>query len=588
MFVCVVTGDAIALLAVFWKSFILENISCLYVCDCCIDPETFFVLKYFRRDYIYKKTQTTTKPSNDRDVLRVISSDPFDESSAREREYVTAMPPTSDGNEFDKQWFENWYKSVGQEYLNLDPRIKEHRQKIAAYNGWENEWVQFVLDNPIHSDPEWIYFLALHYSRYGSKLYHVYSGIEEGMHRSVGIIQASVDAMLQHTNGIIDPKSQPLTAANMKINGLQLQEGVSDLDISKAIDDLTMDLSSIENEEEKQRLGSLQSMVNEPITIKVYYMNNPDAPVPMVMKAIQKSSQAISNAKLNSSHPSTSKYVGDVIRDFFEKFNESNIKGKPDTSNAECTVYGRRANGIGDKITFLKKSKISEEEVFPSSDTIGHADMKRYINDPFDRDNVERVEELLSFPDAEGDGTVRPPYYIDYLTLVNQPAKNKMTGEIANAYILVPLIMHILWAGLQKKTTKTTQNDKQLQQLITYTLKYHCGGDMGHKSSYTTHRVLPYCCPHITSKKDTICGDNDVTIIGATLTIVFMVNAAIANTSSPGGTSTRYQTIEDNLKRNAELLRSAFYKLENPHCAASVVFHFGEVCVVFYVIRFDL
>ena len=226
--------------------------------------------------------------------------------------------------------------------------------------------------------------------------------------------------------------------------------------------------------------------------------------------------------------------------------------------------------------------------MFPPSEIIGHADMNRYINDPFDRDNVERVEELLSFPDAEGDGTVRPPYYIDYLTLVNQPAKNKMTGEIANAYILVPLIMHILWAGLQKKTTRTTQNDKQLQQLITYTLKYHCGGDMGHKSSYTTHRVLPYCCPHITSKKDTICGDNDVTIIGATLTIVFMVNAAIANTSSPGGTSTRYRTIEDSLKRNADLLRSAFYKLENPHCAASVVFHFGEVCVVFRVIRFDL
>ena len=532
--------------------------------------------------------QTKDTPSPNRDKLRIISTEAFSSTSGR-CEYATAVPPTDKNQAFDTEWFNTWYEEHGHTYLKHDPRKKEDRYKIAEFNGFEGQWNEFLREQEEQeeelSNSEWIYMLALHYSKFGNAKHHIYSGIEEGMHRSVGLMQAAMNAVLCTDSGMINPYRREFTAKEViEVFGKKV-EGLNDLNISNAVELITTDLSTITDADKKQDLQSKQCMVNDPVSVKVYYMNREDANVPLVMKAIRKQSESISNDKRTSSHRSISSHIGDAISTFLRKFDKTKVESKPDTSKKDCFVYSRSGKDIQDKVKSLAAMEKTEDELYPLSAILASESMKNYINDPFDMDNIKGVEELLSFPDKRGQQEknkvtkVTPPYYVDYSTLSLQPTRETMTGEIANAYILVPTIMHIIWAGLKNKVVKTTQNDEELQQLIIYTLKYHCGGDMAHQGSYSIHSSLRYCCPQITTKKKITCGDSGINPIGATLTIVFMVNAAIGCTTTPHDMKTgicNSDTILKNLKRNKELLHTAFYKMEPTDSAESVVFHFGE------------
>ena len=56
----------------------------------------------------------------------------------------------------------------------------------------------------------------------------------------------------------------------------------------------------------------------------------------------------------------------------------------------------------------------------------------------------------------------------------------QMTGEIANAYIAVPLIALYLLVSIERKTRHTIKSDMKYIYLSTYILVHHIGAKVGH------------------------------------------------------------------------------------------------------------
>ena len=512
--------------------------------------------------------------------LRRIGSFP---NTTYEAVYATATPGAE---KFDSKWFDSWYEGEGgREYLMYDPRNEDDRMKIADWNGWGQTWKDFLqrvkdcgkCAKWVTSD--WIYYLALHFARHGSEK-NVYCGVQEGMHRSVGLIQAALNAHLNVLTGSINPNDQPMSVTvmtNCKVMGPDAN--VDDSNITDAVAKMNSDPS--------QDRHKTNRMVNAKLTAKAHWITNHKANVPKVMSALRFISQAISNEKRTSSHRSAAFFIADDIYAYLTRINAQSIGSIPEFKE-ECPAHLRTTAK-----KFINDQNVdfsNEEEKFQACSLLTDECMKKYIDDPFNENHIKDVETLLSRKpmarpkaddkedEAEEVPTTRmkPPYYIDYSVLVSSPSKNNnMSAEIANAYYLVPRIMHYLYAGKYNKVMKSTAGDVYLNELITYTLKYHCGGDMGEPSSYGIHPAIQlYRSLNNESKNKKTCGDAGVDPIGATLAVIFMVNAAIAQSGQYTNDKTK---IVEKINANASLLRNVFYIIDSKKEAVSLMAHLGKL-----------
>ena len=504
--------------------------------------------------------------------------------------YATATPNSAHdpkGKGFDPNWFDTWYNVMGgKQYLMNEPRSEEGRLKIAQWNGWGQHWKDFVKRikqgqrGDQYGTSDWIYYLALHFARHGSK-WNVYCGIQEGMHRSVGLIQAALNAHLNIRNGSINPSDKPMSARVM------VESGVVEFNENKPLDDTVIKKAIEEMNKDPTKDGSKDGsgknrMVNETLTANAHWINNKEAHVPKVMKALRFISQAISNEKRTSSHRSATTFIADDIYAYLSRITTQSIESIPNFSQT-CKAHQRTAAA-----KYLNEENFDEETAFPSCTFLQDECMKKYIDNPFNEQHIKDVEKMLacdSFATITNNDEkkvagstipMKPPYYVDYSVLVSSPSKNgNMTAEIANAYYLVPRIMHYLHAGKGNKVMKSTAGDSYLIDLITYTLKYHCSGDMGEMASYHIHPAVQlYKSLNINYKNKKTCGDAGVDPIGATLAIMFMVNSAIAQTEKAGSDKKR---IVNKIKKNAMTLRTVLYLIDVKKETASLMAHLGKI-----------
>lgn len=486
--------------------------------------------------------------------------------STNTTEYVTAFP---DSEHFDSNWFLKWYEKDGKEYLSYDPRTEAGREKIAKWNGWGNQWSEFV--QQIKQDKGgndlanslWIYYLALHFARHGSGK-KIYCGLQEGMHRSCALIQSTLNAHLEPHTGRINPNNRPLRVSDFTKDQKIIGRGVN------IIKDAVKKMNCIPGP------GNVDTneMVNVTLPADVTWISNDKANVPEVMEAIRTLSEALSDEKRTSSHRTAGAFIGDAIYNFMTRITSESIESTPDFSDIHChtTPRATAATSIKNSMKTAEKEDVDgmEDKLFPTCKLLAHEDMKKYINDPFDVNHIKNVENLLS-------GQTYPaklPYYVDYSVLV-KAEKDKLTPEIANAYYLIPVIMHFLYAEQNNKVMKTTANIPYLTELISYTLKYHCGGDMGELSSYQIHPAITfYKMLDSGSNNKKTCGDERADPIGATLTIFFMVCAAIALSKHEDGTS--HEKVEEQIEENATILRTACYMMGEKRGTTSMLAHLGK------------
>ena len=115
-----------------------------------------------------------------------------------------------------------------------------------------------------------------------------------------------------------------------------------------------------------------------------------------------------------------------------------------------------------------------------------------------------------------------------------------MTTEIANSYIFVPIIMHILWAASKSVSEECVIHDDKLKAYFIFYLKY-ITDSKDDVTSLETHGALVVVyekpsAPTIVQKP--------LHILGATHMIMGMINTVLAHASDCGD-----QTIEN--RRNA-------------------------------------
>ena len=525
------------------------------------------ILKYFvflnnSYFFVYVAPQVPAKDglneNKKREPLRLVSNMPITNTT----EYVTAMP---DNDPPGGNWFSEWYNEGGEDYLSYDPRTEEGRDEIAKWNGWGCEWTEFVrqmkkdkANNDLASSL-WIYYLALHFARHGSDK-NIYCGLQEGMHRACGLIQSTLNAHLEPHTGLINPKDRPLRVSDFtKISEII---DLGDHIITEAV----RKMNCIPGPDDKET----NVMVNATLPADVTWISNDNANVPEVMSAMRKLSEALSDEKRTSSHRTAGAFMGDAIYNFMTRIASKSIESTPDFNETDCESTPRATAITSMKTAKKSDANVVEDNLFPTCELLADEAMKKYINDPFDDNHIKDVENLLT--SKEGHASL--PYYVDYSVLVKSE-KDKFTAEIANAYYLIPVIMHFLYAEQYNKVMKTTANTPYLTELISYTLKYHCGGDMGELSSYHIHPAISfYKMLDRGSNNKKTCGDERADPIGATLTIFFMVSAAIALSKQEDETS--HQKIKEQIKENATILRTACYMMGEKRGTTSMLAHLGK------------
>ena len=111
-----------------------------------------------------------------------------------------------------------------------------------------------------------------------------------------------------------------------------------------------------------------------------------------------------------------------------------------------------------------------------------------YTENPFSKANEVEMKRLLSFPpvpdpshDQDGNSdsvqqmVLTPPFIPNYQSLAVDCGQDKerdkyMNTENANAFLLIPKIMYILYSGMKNLPVETMIGDSCIMRLITYTL----------------------------------------------------------------------------------------------------------------------
>ena len=98
---------------------------------------------------------------------------------------------------------------------------------------------------------------------------------------------------------------------------------------------------------------------------------------------------------------------------------------------------------------------------------------------------------------------------------------------------------------------------------------------MGELSSYHIHPAITfYKMLDSGSNNKKTCGDERADPIGATLTIFFMVCAAIALSKHEDGAS--HEKVEKQIEENATILRTACYMMGETRGTTSMLAHLGK------------
>ena len=263
--------------------------------------------------------------------------------------------------------------------------------------------------------------------------------------------------------------------------------------------------------------------------------------------------------------------------------NMSNVLFRPVTrltkSNAQKAYseeYKKVSSGESEKVreeAVSTMTSVNDVKLFSLVKISEDLRVLKYIENPFSNANEVAMKGLLTFPalpdpSLEDDDDVsapemllEPPFIPNYQSLAHDcgTVKDKdkyMNTENANALLLIPKIMYILYSGSKNLPWETMIGDSCVMRLITYTLRYQVGHAFG-SAAIKTHGAIAavYNLPHT----DTI-SEYPNEVIGATMLIVDMINTAL--TFIDEKPKRDQEACEINLKVMARLIGSTFSTLD--------------------------
>lgn len=375
-----------------------------------------------------------------------------------------------------------------------------------------------------------LHALALLYAKKGT-FGHVCFSAMEGMHRVTAALCFLFGACLS-MDGVLLPGT--LSYDDFKREGLTCRESPHQ-DLQDVIEDI---LSHPEK----------SSMLNDDILVWASYATNGNLSADEFAFHARSVSRAISQNKRESSTVGPFHKIGTIVEEVILNMQTESISYRPDFSNVKVpqktvlkVIPAKRLYGQA-----LEKESLA----FPYCKKLDTDAMKSYIDNPFTAVNLTNAMNCLAAPPIQSyqssDDTVdelpttqhldlHPPFGVQFQSITDDLGNDKkvdriMTTEIANSYIFVPIIMHILWAASKNVSEEHILHDAELKTYITFYLKYVADGK-DDVTSLETHGAL--AAVYKKPSPPTIV-QKPLHILGATHMIIGMINATLANASDCG------------------------------------------------------
>ena len=154
-----------------------------------------------------------------------------------------------------------------------------------------------------------------------------------------------------------------------------------------------------------------------------------------------------------------------------------------------------------------------------------------YCMNPFDAGNKKAFIDHFRVPimtddDEETDEMIGPPFLVSYLSMARDASLGKevqrVTPEMVNKWLVMPLLLHVLYAAQNNKQLDKVAVDPDLHEIVFYTLRHHVHqfGMQNCKGQPCMHPVYDIPFTHVITS-----GTNN--LIGATIMIAETINVSL-------------------------------------------------------------
>ena len=456
-------------------------------------------------------------------------------------------------------WYQQWLDRGGDQYLLNDLRTEEGRLKVIQYNNFTDEWDKdeemASEDTTVDQKIAWIVKMIAK-KKMSANIYH--SPIEM-MHRQIAVTHVMTASTVNHyTAGLV-------TSSLMVDNFVDTGIAITKMPTADAFDKRLTEVLTPNS----KRVG----MMDEYVTVTVYYVTNHEVNVEELLNAMRIKSRHISDSKINSARPSAGSQIGAYGKQFMLSMNIDAITYKPDTSCFTCPLQIRLSKKAATKV--FNDSEKDEEKAWGVCQLLTMEVMKEYIRDPLNDKLLKQVKNLLACPRegaSDQDGRLTPPYYLDFERIARQPGTldggYNVSGEIANEFILCPIFMLYLYADRKNITPREAAGKEKLVKLIDYTMRFHLGAETGHTNLTKIHGAFSGQYEFTYQDQNHIYEEWEG-LIGACVMCINMFNACLASASYKEGL-----TPEERLKKvkaAAHLFNGAFQTLDSAAGNPSIV-----------------
>lgn len=527
------------------------------------------ILTYFRTS---TKSQGTLQPgSEEEQPLFRISVD------YNGPEIMSTYRPQ--GDEMTETWFKEWYDKGGREYYMTDATTTEGRKFIAKFNNFEQEWTVKCSQHTNATKACQVHFdLAVLCAEKGIKG-NCYIGPREGMHRCLGGCAAMLAGRVEPYTGKIHYGM--LTFDDfLKVDLKPMNKKYKEKDLQDILENILT--------------GTVKApMLAESPTASAIYIKNTSSSVNTVLEQVRALSKALSNNKIDSVRRSPTEVIGELAKKFVLSVTGKSLMNNPDMSSVPFPALTRATKAKAQKAYNDEYKKVSSSQsrqvgegvggtmtslndvsLFGLAEITQHPVVLKYTENPFSPENEVAMKLLLTFPalpdpsleDDDDDVSapemlLEPPFIPNYQSLAHDcgTVKDKekyMNTENANALLLIPKIMYILYSGSKNLPWETMLGDSCVMRLITYTLRYQVGHAFG-SAAIKTHGAISSV--YNLSYTDTI-SEYPNEVIGATMLIVDMINTALTFVDEKPKRD--QEACEINLKVMARLIGSTFSTLD--------------------------
>ena len=417
------------------------------------------------------------------------------------------------------------------DYCNLDPFTDTGLDKIATYNGYSKEWERMKESfdgKTAHVEKRWQSW-KLYASTRARRKYHLEP--LEGGHRRAAAIQAVFCAEIDAEDGTI---SGPNTLRVESFNevGINTEEGYSVTD-----DDIVGAAVAVTT-------GGLDSgFFSEPTRIELRWSTNWDVTVPIFLEAARGVSLNEAKNKRTSATKDPFAEIGILASDFLSSTADEALMNRP---NLEKHVYpgGNKFPakiGAKDIKPALQAFRNDLRQAVPLYDFPYSDIFENYCCDPFNEEHKKEFIAALTCEAFKGNSSeiaqdgegkplqLEPPFLVTWTAMAVDfglgEKEQRISAEMANKLVVLPPILHILFAHQNNMTREETAANTELQNMIKYLLRHHV-----HNFGVTAlhgHHVMKY--GYGLNMHENLASSPSLAILPASIFIAETFNAALSN-----------------------------------------------------------